>query len=105
VFTIYDATPAPLCQVVYDLSEPGVLTPTNAAWTTSVPGITFYEAWDFAPRNGWTNCPQLSHPNLPGMTDIRQYFETVLTGLAIGEMDGLALDLEADVGTSDWLTL
>lgn len=65
------------CSIWWDLSEPGVATPSNAAWVHEMP-VTPFAAWDLHLTNGQTDCAD------PGLVGSIGYSEALHTRLAIG---------------------
>src|SRR5690606_4280453 len=103
--TLYDAAYAPICRLIYDLSDPAVLQPPTRGYDATLPaGVVAYETWDLIPANGWTDCPGLDLSVGWGPSPANR-IQGPPWGLIFGSMLTLDADMQADptIGP-DWAT-
>jgi hypothetical protein len=98
IFTFFDASFLPMCDVVYDAS--GAL--PASGWTTDSGG-TLWASFDVPISGGVSSCGNVSGY---GFTDVRDWLEARTWGFGIGELQGIAADLQTAVndGGGNWST-
>ncbi|MBA2319699.1 MAG: hypothetical protein H0V89_00980, partial [Deltaproteobacteria bacterium] len=81
IFTVYDASERPLCNVSYDASNNAIVQyPTEN-------GLALWKAWsiDLGNGGGASTCGRVD-PSVFGSEDMRDYIESFSWGFGIGEM-------------------